>query len=251
MREKKDNLQREFFSVKYYGLTNNDYQNGKYLYKNRFNIKSTKINKDKEKNVINWEKIELINLKQNKGEIKIDYFLKINKILNVEEFCSNNNELFNYYNPTKDNYGIHLINKNEYKLPNNNKENFEIHLIAKFNELNGMENFLLYEPLLIIQETHEQNKGNNDINNRDVHKAKENDQNKGIKYYFLRIFIFILILVVIILIILSIYKFIRKIQIKNAYQKYIKGNNEKKKNMALFADDKIPFESKISFLIEN
>ena len=247
-------LQREFFSVKYYGLTNNDYQNGKYLYKNRFNIKSTKISKDKEKNVINWEKIELINLRQNKGEIKIDYFLKINKILNCDECCSNNNGLFNYYNPSKDNFGIHLINKNEYKLPNNNKDNLEIHLIAKFNELNGMENFLLYEPLLLIKETQEpnsENKGNVDINNRDVHKAKENDENLDIKYLFLRIFIFILILVIIILIILSIYKFIRKIQIKNAYQKYIKGNNEKKMNMALFADDKIPFESKISFLIEN
>ena len=160
MKEKKDKLEKEFFSVKYYSLSNDDYQNGKYLYKNRFTIKSTKLNFDKEKNKINWEKIELINKKENKGEIKIDYFLKINKILNRDEFCNNNNGLFNYYNSAKDNFGKHLINKNEYELinTNNNKEFLEIQLIAKFNELNGMENFLLYESLLLSKETQEQNK---------------------------------------------------------------------------------------------
>ena len=254
MKEKKNNLEKEFFSVKYYGLTNDDYQNGKYLYKNRFTIKSTKLNFDKEKNKINWEKIELINKKENKGEIKIDYFLKINKILNKDEFCNNNNGLFNYYNSAKDNFGKHLINKNEYELINtNNKEYLEIQLIAKFNELNGMENFLLYEPLLFSKETQEQNKNeeNHDINERKKNKVSESNENRDIKYFTLRILIFILILIVIALIILSIYKFVRKIQIKNAYQKYIIENRGEKRNMALFDDDKLPFESKISFLIEN
>ena len=67
-----------------------------------------------------------------------------------------------------------------------------------------------------------------------------------------KIFIFILILIIISLIILNVFKCIRKIQIKNAYDKYIKGNNDANKKKALFSEDKLlPFESKISFLIEN
>ena len=238
----KRGLDKEFFSLKYYSLSNDDYQKGKYLYKNRYTIKNTKLNISKEQNIINWEKIELTNIKPNKGEIKINYYLKINKILKNDDLSKDNNGLFSCYNQCKENFGVHLINKNEYKLMNNinTKENLEIHLIAKFNELNGMENFLLYEPLLLIKENQEK-KENNETNRKNI----------DIKYIILRIFIFILLLVVIALIILSIYKFYRRIQIKNAYDKYIKGNNDNKGDMALLSEEKLPFESKISFLIEN
>ena len=63
--------------------------------------------------------------------------------------------------------------------------------------------------------------------------------------------ILILIISTIVLIILYIYKLIRKIQIRNIYEKYINDNN---KTFPLFNENNInndSFESKISFLIEN
>ena len=257
-KNKRNNIEKGFFSVKYYGLTIEDYQKGKYLYKNRFSINNRKLNFNNEKNCINWEKIQLTNLKETKGEIKIDYFLKFHNNLENEDLNNGNIGLFDSYIHPNNNLGIHLINKNEYKLSNifNNGERMEIYLIAKFNELNGMENIFIYEPLLLNRENQndnmKENKENNDINKKNENnKVSDNNQNDKIRYIIFKLFIFVLILIVIVLIILSAFKFIRKVQIKNAYDKYIMGNNEKKMNLALFSDDKMPFESKISFLIEN
>ena len=244
MDNKKNNLDKEFFSVKYYGLTNNDYQDGKYLYKKRFIINNTKININKEEKILNWEKIQLMNLKEEKGEIKIDYFLKIFTTDSHNKEIKYNYGLFNNFIKSKDNLGIHLINKNEYQINSNINidDNLKIYLIAKFNEISGMENFLLYEPLLLTKK--------NQIS--DNSKNKEINNNMNNKKFVLQIFIIILIIIVIVLIILSVFKFIRKIQIKKAYNKYIKGNAENLKgNLNLFGKDKLPFESKISFLIEN
>ena len=255
IKDNKNNIPKEFFSLKYYGLTDIDYQQGNYLYKKRFTINNTKIKINKEKNIINWEKIKLTNIKEEKGEINIDYYLKI--IMKQDNEISNNSGLFGNFIQSKNNFGIHLINKNEYKLMNNKEGNLQIYLIAKFNEINGMENFLLYEPLIITNENdnnnnENQNNNNNDMKDDDKTITKETENNKGrnIKDIFFKFFIIILIVIVMILILLSIFKLVRKIQIKQAYDKYIKEKDDKDKT-ALFSDNKFPFESKISFLIEN
>lgn len=253
-RYKKDNVKKQFFSIKYYGLTDSDYQEGKYLYKKRFSINSTNLKINSEKNLINWEKIKLMNLKEDKGEIKIDYYLKIYRDLYKNDEIKNNNGLFGNYINSEKNSGIHLINKNEYKLTNNinNEGQLQIYLIAKFNELNGMENFLLYEPIQLKLDNKENiDKEKNDINDNDIKNNSDKEENNGAKKIILKIFIFFLIIIVIILIIISIFKFIRNVQIKNAYDKYIKGNKVKKEKLSLFNEKNLPFESKISFLIEN
>ena len=253
-KHKNRNLEKEFFSVKYYGLTNDDYKNGKYLYKNRFVITDSKLKINKEHSIIIWEKIQLTNLKENKGEIKIDYYVKFIKNFPKNENNNRNIGLFNNYIYPDKTFGIHLINKNDYKLIDsiNFNENMVIYLIAKFNELNGMENFLIYEPLLLTKESrNDKNREENKINSNENNKIDEKDNKKVINIIF-KIFIFVLILIIISLIILNVFKCIRKIQIKNACDKYIKGNNDANKKKALFSEDKLlPFESKISFLIEN
>ena len=143
----KNNIPKEFFSLKYYGLTDIDYQQGNYLYKKRFTINNKKIKFNKMENIISWEIIKLTNLKEEKGEINIDHYLKINK--KEDNIMSNNNGLFGNFIELKNNFGNHLINKNEYKLMNNYEGDIQIYLIAKFNEINGMENFILYEPLIL------------------------------------------------------------------------------------------------------
>ena len=256
IKENIENIKNEFFSLKYYGLSDIDYQKGNYLYKKRFTINNTKLKINDEQNIIKWEKIKLMNLKEEKGEINIDYYLKIKR--DIDNLVSNNNGLFGNFIQSKDNYGIHLINKNEYKLSNNIEGNLQIYLIAKFNEINGMENFLLYEPLILTKESKDnnQNQKSDNINNNDEsddrtnEKKSEEQNNNVIKNILIKILIIILILIVILLIVLSIFKLIRKIQIKNAYNKYIKGNDNNGK-APLFDNDKLPFESKISFLIEN
>ena len=248
--------EKDFFSVKYYGLTNDDYQNGKYLYKKRFSINNKTINFNEKQNILNWEKIQLNNLKEAKGEIKIDYYLKFHNNFQNNNIINSNKGLFDNYIPSNNSFGIHLINKNEYKFLEdiNNKGNLEVYLIAKFNELNGMENFLLYEPLLITKQSREnsnnENKDDKDIKSKDINNTSK-EENWSIKKVFIKSFIIIMIFMTTALIILSVFKFIKKIQIKNAYDKYIKGNKEDKRNFALFSDEKMPFESKISFLIEN
>ena len=143
-----NNIPKEFFSLKYYGLTDIDYQQGNYLYKKRFTINNKKIKFNKMENIISWEIIKLTNLKEEKGEINIDHYLKINK--KEDNIMSNNNGLFGNFIELKNNFGNHLINKNEYKLMNNYEGDIQIYLIAKFNEINGMENSILYEPLILI-----------------------------------------------------------------------------------------------------
>ena len=188
--------------------------------------------------MVKWEKIYLNNLKENKGEINIDYYLKIENIGN-EYIYNNNDGLFdNFIINSKMVFGVHLINRNEYKIKNIDEDNIVIFLIAKFNELNGMENLLLYEPLLLNKEFKEKN-NNNEHNN----KVSNN--------MIFKIFILFLIIIVIILIALCMYKFIRKMQIKTAYDKYIKKIEPNQNTFKLFNENKLPFESKISFLIEN
>ena len=227
-----------FFSIKYYSFTNEDYTRQEYLYKNRFLINSTKIKVLINDNnyYFNWGKVKLKKLKEEKGEIKIDYYLKINNQSNKDIYY--NNGLFNIFDKFNNfNYGFHLINKNEFELNKNliYKGNLVIYLIAKFNEINEMENFVVYEPLFINEKNiYENNYGNNKVG-----KNKKNNT-------FLKSLILILIIIIILFIILYSYKLIRKIQIKSLYDKFMKEND---KNLTLYDKEKIN-TSKISFLIE-
>ena len=176
-----NNIPKEFFSLKYYGLTDIDYQQGNYLYKKRFTINNKKIKFNKMENIISWEIIKLTNLKEEKGEINIDHYLKINK--KEDNIMSNNNGLFGNFIELKNNFGNHLINKNEYKLMNNYEGDIQIYLIAKFNEINGMENFLLYEPLILTYKNkdNDQNKNRNEIKDEDETDktiSKETEKNE-------------------------------------------------------------------------
>jgi hypothetical protein len=227
-----------FFSIKYYSFANEDYTRQEYLYKNRFLINSTKIKVLINDNnyYFNWGKVKLKKLKEEKGEIKIDYYLKINNQSNKDIYY--NNGLFNIFDKFNNfNYGFHLINKNEFELNKNliYKGNLVIYLIAKFNEINEMENFVVYEPLFINEKNiYENNYGNNKVG-----KNKKNNT-------FLKSLILILIIIIILFIILYSYKLIRKIQIKSLYDKFMKEND---KNLTLYDKEKIN-TSKISFLIE-
>ena len=136
-----DIYEKIFFALKYYSFDENDYLDKKYLYKNRFTINNTNIKIIEINNnyLISWEKIEIIKTKEEKGEIKIDYFIKILNKLN-NNFYNHNNALFNNYINDKNSFGFHLINKNEFEINKNMiKANIiGIYLIARFNELNGM-----------------------------------------------------------------------------------------------------------------
>ena len=256
MKNKTQNMNNKiFFSLKYYSFKENDYLQGKYLYKNRFSINTTEIKITKEYNnkyYLNWDKIELLQKNEQKGEIKIDYYFKIINKSNLNNIDFNNG-IFNNYIFDKCSYGIHLINKNRIEINQSlNNENLEIYLIAKFNEINGMENLFIYNSL-VLNNVNE----NNNINNENINKNNGNVKNEDKIIYdkyiiykkIAKAFIFLLIIILVILIILFSYKLIRKIQIKSVYNKFIKENNSK---IALFNEDinDKSFESKISFLIE-
>ena len=132
-------------------------------------------------------------------------------------------------------------------------------MIARFNEINGMENIYVYQPLILdnqnqrnINDIHKEkddsNKNGNNIKDNNDNNIEHNNKklNKKKNHIFLKAFIFVLIIILILLIILYVYKLIRKIQIKAIYDKYI---NESENKLSLFNDDK-SYESKISFLIE-
>ena len=258
-----DLYDKAFFALKYYSFTDNDYYEGKYLYKNRYCINSSnvRINKKDNNYIVSWDKIDLIKKKEEKGEIKIDYYFKILNKYQNRNIYNYNNGLFNTYVHDKNIYGFHLINKNEYELNQNiiNKKNVEIYLIARFNEINGMENIYVYQPLIldnqnqqnindIDKEKDDSNKNGNNIQDNNDNNIEHNNKklNKKKNHIFLKAFIFVLIIILILLIILYVYKLIRKIQIKAIYDKYIKESENK---LSLFNDDK-SYESKISFLIE-
>ena len=256
MKNKTQNMNNKIsFSLKYYSFKENDYLQGKYLYKNRFSINTTEIKITKEYNnkyYLNWDKIELLQKNEQKGEIKIDYYFKIINKSNLNNIDFNNG-IFNNYIFDKCSYGIHLINKNRIEINQSlNNENLEIYLIAKFNEINGMENLFIYNSL-VLNNVNE----NNNINNENINKNNGNVKNEDKIIYdkyiiykkIAKAFIFLLIIILVILIILFSYKLIRKIQIKSVYNKFIKENNSK---IALFNEDinDKSFESKISFLIE-
>jgi len=238
IKNKHEDKNEAFFSIKYYSFTDEDYKKQKYLYKNRFLINSTKIKFifNDNKYYLNWDKVNLKKLKKEKGEIKIDYYLKINNQSTKDIYY--NNGLFNNYDKFNNfNYGFHLINKNEYELNTNliYKGNLVIYLIAKFNEINGMENLVVYEPLFLSENNiYDNNYGNN--------KTNKNYKN----HTFLKAIILILIIILILFIILYSYKLLRKIQIKSLYDKFMK---EDDKNLTLYDKEKI-ISSKISFLIE-
>jgi hypothetical protein len=156
-----------FFALKYYSFSKKEYDNGKYLYKNRFIMNNTEI-KINEKNggifYINWEDIKLLNTKDIKGKIKIDYYLYIHNIHNIHNIYndtkSNYGLFFNFENNQNEYYAFHLINKNKFELTdinnlfnkgNDNIGNIIINLVAKFNELNGMENYVIYQPLKMLK----------------------------------------------------------------------------------------------------
>ena len=247
-----DIYEKIFFAIKYYSFPENDYLEGKYLYKNRFTINNTNIiiNKINNNYLISWDKIELIKTKEEKGELKIDYYLKILNKLN-KNFYNYNNALFNYYINDKNSIGFHLINKNELEIDKNIfKENIiGIYLIARFNELNGMENYFAYQPLIFnIKE--DNNIIDKNKNNEKSNDEYNNDKKKKNIIIFVKTIILLLIIFITVLIIIYIYKLIRKIQIKNIYEKYINDN----KKYPLYNEKNIineSFESKISFLIES
>ena len=258
--EKINDIDNSYFCFKYYSFSESEYNKGKYLYKNRFIINNNEINlKNKNGGIyfINWEPIKLLNLKQEKGNIKIDYFLKI-----IKDKNSGNNRLFKTPENKNILYGCQLINKNEYELVDFHiyeNENVIINLVAKFNEINGMENFVIYKPYIL---TGAINRDKNDNNNKNI---KEKDKNNSsmkknfISYYFYKfIFIFFIVLIIII-IILFCYKEIRRYQINSIINNLSINNSEKSSyNYELVNEGNISnrnqdknFNSKISYMIEH
>ena len=188
-------------------------------------------------------------INEKKGKIKIDYYLKI---LNDDDI--NSSGLFKNYNSKNIIDEYHLINKNQTELldiHNLKNENIIINLIARFNELNGMENYVIYEPLLIF------NKPKDNKNNKKPHvDTFEKSENLFI-VFIKKIFFILLILVIISIIILFIYKVIRRYQINKIVNKLIV-NNKDNSNMSyeLHKDDYQSnsldgANSKISYMIEN
>ena len=170
-----------FFGFKYYSFSQDEYKTGKYLYKSRFNLTGTKVNLNKRNNntyFIEWSNINLAKVKFNKAASRVDYFLKIK--INDNDANKNNSGLFLNYKDKKDINvkGVHLINKNqtEVSLYRNDMKNITVYLIAKFNELNGMENFIVYQPAYIQRKqykgTKNENNNKNDINNKGTNKKK-------------------------------------------------------------------------------
>ena len=240
-----------FYSFKYYYFSKEDYEKGKYLYKNRFILNNNNIKLEKKDSgvyYINWEEIKLLEKKEKKGKIKIDYYLKI---LNDN---INTIGLFKNYDSKNMIYEYHLINKNQTELldiHNLKVDNIIINLIARFNELNGMENYVIYEPLLLF------NKNKDNKNNKkspvDTFEKSENLFIVFIK----KIFFILLILVIISIIILFIYKVIRRYQINKIVNKLIVNNKDNSNmNYELHKDDYhsnslVGANSKISYMIEN
>ena len=241
-----------FYSFKYYYFSKEEYEKGKYLYKNRFILNNNNIKLEKKNSgvyCISWEEIKLLEINEKKGKIKIDYYLKI---LNDDDI--NSSGLFKNYNSKNIIDEYHLINKNQTELldiHNLKNENIIINLIARFNELNGMENYVIYEPLLIF------NKPKDNKNNKKPHvDTFEKSENLFI-VFIKKIFFILLILVIISIIILFIYKVIRRYQINKIVNKLIV-NNKDNSNMSyeLHKDDYQSnsldgANSKISYMIEN
>ena len=260
-----------FFSFKYYYLSKDEYTKGKYLYKNRFIMNNNEI-KINEKNggvyYIYWESIKLLETKDIKGGLKIDYYLKIFNEKKNDNNNNNNYGLFKNFENKNIIYARHLINKNNFELTDIHllkNENVIINLVAKFNELNGMENYVIYKPLKLFKQldddydnTHKDDINDNkkkDINKKDNYQT----QNNSIIYYFIRTIIILFFIIIIIIVILFLYKEIRRCQINKVVNKLIENNNEKSyKNYELseynnnnLNQNKQDFDSKISFMIEN
>ena len=255
--------ENSYLFFKYYCFSENEYNEGKYLYKNRFIINNNEINLMNKKGgiyYINWEPIKLLNLPEGKGNIKIDYFLKIIKEKNIE-----NNGLLKIFDNKNVLYGSQLINKNEYELVNFHiyeKENIIINLVAKFNELNGMENLIIYKPYIFSGKT---NRDETDSNNKDNKNIKERDKNDSSKrnnfitYYFYKFLFILFILIISLVIILYCYKEIRRYQINSIVNNLSTNNSEKlNDNYELVNEGSISnnnkdknFNSKISYMIEH
>ena len=243
-----------FYSFKYYYLSKEEYEKGKYLYKNRFILNNNNIKLEKKDSgvyCINWEEIKLLELKEKKGKIKIDYYLKI---LNDN---ANSIGLFKNYDSKNIIYEYHLINKNQTELLDIHylkDKNIIINLIARFNELNGMENYVIYEPLLLFNK----NEDNKDNKNNKKSPVDTYEKSENLFIVFIKkIFYILLILVIISIIILFMYKVIRRYQINKIVNKLIVNNkNNSNMNYELHEDDYHSdsldgANSKISYMIEN
>ena len=255
-----------FFCFKYYFFSNSEFEKGQYLYKNRFILNNNEIKLGKRKgglSYIYWEMIDIINKKIKKGDIKIDYYLEIfNEKFNP--LIINNCGLFKNFEEKKKNFGEHLINKNEYELADENllkDENTTITLIAKFNEINGMENYIIYKPLKIYDINSnnidiDQNENNNNIKEKDKIIPSQNEKNSVISFFF-KCFIILLIIILIVLFFIYLYKIIRRIQIKKIVDTLIENKNDDY-NLKCIEDEynikpknELNFNSKISYVIES
>ena len=152
-----------------------------------------------------------------------------------------------------------MINKNEYELNDahllkNEKEEIIISLIAKFNELNGMENFVIYRSFSLFNN----NDNKNNINESNKNNHSNYKYNSSL-YIFIKIILILFIVIFITIIMLFCYKEIRRYQINKTINNIMINNNEKSKSdYEYFIEKKIAnktneqkFNSKISYMIEN
>ena len=261
-----------FFGFKYYYFSKEEYDKGKYLYKNRFIMKNNEISFNKRKggvNYINWNPIILLQTKENKGKINIDYYLKIFKEEKIEKtkFFNNNIKLSENLDNKSLREGKHLINKNEYELIDDHlleNENITINLIAKFNELNGMENFIIYKTFVLFDRKNNKEESNdiydNDDSIKDKYKIIPSKQEKNKIFYFIfKIIIILIIVLTLVFIILFCYKKIRRYQINKIVNNLIIHKNEKPENNYELITNRnksnnkegTNYNSKISYMIEN
>ena len=230
-----------FFGFKYYSFSQDEYKKGKYLYKNRFNLTGTKISLKESNNnsyLIEWCKIGLLKNKPEKVVSRIDYYVKIK--INNNDTNINNSGLFLNYKEMKDINvkGMHLINKNKTKivLIRNDMKNITVYLIAKFNELNGMENYIVYQPACIQKKQYEETNNGKNENDNNINNDNNNLNNKGEnKKIFLKMLVYLFGCLIIICAILYLYKTIRRIQIKMLNEKNRKKSIEKEKEQELLS----------------
>lgn len=235
-------------------------------------MKNNEISFNKRKggvNYINWNPIILLQTKENKGKINIDYYLKIFKEEKIEKtkFFNNNIKLSENLDNKSLIEGKHLINKNEYELIDDHlleNENITINLIAKFNELNGMENFIIYKTFVLFDRKNNKEESNdiydNDDSNKDKYKIIPSKQEKNEIFYFIfKIIIILIIVLTLVFIILFCYKKIRRYQINKIVNNLIIHKNEKPENNYELITNRnksnnkegTNYNSKISYMIEN
>ena len=142
-------------------------------------------------------------------------------------------------------------------------EYISINLIAKFYEINGMENYIIYKPLKLsninINDIDINKNETNDINEKNKIIPTENEKNLNL-YFIFKFFIILLIIIFILILCLYFYKIIRRNQINKIVDTLIENKNEKsfinnfnynEDDFNIKRNDEINFNSKISYIIES